>query len=222
MGTLYLVRHGQARFGSDDYDRLSELGHRQCHALGQWFAGRGIRFDAVLRGTLRRHEQSLAALAEGFGALPEAALRPGLDEYDSEALLRAHHPGALPHPGTPEAYRLHFRLLREALTGWTAGALAPAGMRSWAEFSAGVAGVLDEVRAGGAGHVLLVSSGGPIGTAVQQVLGAPPAAMVELNMRIRNSGLTEFAFSARRHALSVFNHAPHLEPPERRAWETWA
>ena len=27
MGTLYLVRHGQASFGADDYDKLSELGH---------------------------------------------------------------------------------------------------------------------------------------------------------------------------------------------------
>ena len=26
MGTLYLVRHGQASFGADDYDRLSDLG----------------------------------------------------------------------------------------------------------------------------------------------------------------------------------------------------
>ncbi|MEI7538018.1 MAG: histidine phosphatase family protein, partial [Comamonadaceae bacterium] len=26
MGTLYLVRHGQASFGAADYDKLSELG----------------------------------------------------------------------------------------------------------------------------------------------------------------------------------------------------
>ncbi|MCX7235162.1 MAG: histidine phosphatase family protein, partial [Burkholderiales bacterium] len=26
MGTLYLVRHGQASFGAQDYDQLSELG----------------------------------------------------------------------------------------------------------------------------------------------------------------------------------------------------
>ncbi len=34
MGTLYLVRHGQASFGSDDYDRLSPLGQRQSQRLG--------------------------------------------------------------------------------------------------------------------------------------------------------------------------------------------
>ena len=89
MGTLYLVRHGQASFGAADYDQLSELGQRQCQALGDWFRERGIAFEAVLRGTLRRHEQSLAALLQGYGAAPAAptALEwPGLNEYDGEAL----------------------------------------------------------------------------------------------------------------------------------------
>ncbi|MDO8419608.1 MAG: histidine phosphatase family protein, partial [Rubrivivax sp.] len=69
MGTLYLVRHGQASFGAADYDQLSDLGARQCRALGRWFRERGVAFEGVLRGTLRRHEQSLAAIAEGHGGL---------------------------------------------------------------------------------------------------------------------------------------------------------
>ena len=54
MGTLYLVRHGQASFGADDYDRLSDLGARQSERLGQYLAGKGLTFDAALCGTLRR------------------------------------------------------------------------------------------------------------------------------------------------------------------------
>jgi broad specificity phosphatase PhoE len=30
MGQIYLVRHGQASFGSANYDQLSELGHEQA------------------------------------------------------------------------------------------------------------------------------------------------------------------------------------------------
>ena len=222
MGTLYLVRHGQASFGAADYDQLSELGTRQCHALGAWFAERGVVFEAVLRGTLRRHVQSLAALEEGFGRLPAAVAWPGLNEYDSEALIRCIHPGPLAKPDTPEVYRAHFRLLREALAAWMEGRSRPAGMPSWADFSAGVAAALEHVRRHHSGDVLLVSSGGPIATAVQQVLGAPAATMVELNMRIRNSALTEFSVSPKRHALLSFNHLPHLLAAERRGWETWA
>lgn len=224
MGTLYLVRHGQASFGAVDYDQLSALGVQQCAALGQWFAARGIAFEGVLRGTLRRHEQSLAALAEGYGAaaLPAALVWPGLNEYDSEALIRTVHAGPLARPDSPEVYRAHFRLLRQALTRWMAGETVPAGMPAWPDFQAGVADALAHVRTAYGGDVLLVSSGGPIATAVHQVLGTSPEAMIELNMRIRNSALTEFAFTPKRHVLMSFNHLPHLDHAGRRGWESYA
>ena len=65
MGTLYLVRHGQASFGAADYDQLSPLGRQQSERLGAWFRERGLRFDAVLTGTLRRHAQTLAGIEAG-------------------------------------------------------------------------------------------------------------------------------------------------------------
>jgi broad specificity phosphatase PhoE len=223
MGTLYLVRHGQASFGAADYDQLSELGARQCQALGLWFAQRGLAFEAVLRGTLRRHAQSLAALAEGYvGALPAAQEWPGLNEYDSEALIRAVHPGPLARPDTPEVYRAHFRLLREGLQRWMAGETVPRGMPRYVDWVAGIAAALDHVRSSYQGDVLLVSSGGPIATAVGQVLGTPPQTTIELNMRIRNSALTEFAFTPKRHMLLSYNHLPHLDAPARGDWVTYS
>jgi len=222
MGTLYLVRHGQASFGAADYDQLSELGTRQCQALGQWFAERGVVFEAVLRGTLKRHAQSLAGITDGYGHLPTALEWPGLNEYDSEALLRTVHDGPLAEPTTPEVYRAHFRLLRQALARWMAGQTQPEGMPSWPHFTAGVAAALDHVRNSHTGVVLLVSSGGPIATAVHHVLGTPMETMVELNMRIRNSALTEFAFTPKRHMLLSYNHLPHLDHPARRGWETYS
>ena len=222
MGTLYLVRHGQASFGAQDYDQLSELGQRQCHALGVYLADRGLRFEAVLRGTLKRHEQSLAALISGFGELPSALLWPGLNEYDSEALIRAVHSGPLAKPDSPEVYRAHFRLLREGLKRWMAGEVAPQGMPTYPQFVAGVNGALDHVRTQCVGNVLLVSSGGPIATAVGQVLGTSPQTTIELNLRIRNSALTEFAFTPKRHMLSTFNHLPHLDSPQRADWVSYA
>ncbi|MBU6260404.1 MAG: histidine phosphatase family protein [Burkholderiales bacterium] len=224
MGTLYLVRHGQASFGSDDYDRLSDLGQRQCLALGRWMRERGLVFEAVLRGTLRRQAQSLAAIAEGHGGLPAALEWPGLNEYDSDALVRSAHGGRLPGADAgadPQAtHRAHFRLLRTGLQRWIAGEVTPAGMPSWAEFGAGVAAALDHVRQQCRGDALIVSSGGPIATAVAQVLGAPPAAMIELNMRIRNSAVTEFTVTPKRHALLAYNHLPHLDT--RPDWVTYA
>jgi len=222
MGTLVLVRHGQASFGAADYDQLSELGTRQCRRLGEYFAQRGRRFQAVMRGSLRRHEQSLHALLQGLGeARDDVQIFPGLNEYDSAAVLRTVHPEPLPPARTPEAYREHFRLLRRGLAAWMEGRVQPEGMPTYAEFVADIVDVLDRVRALD-GDVLLVSSGGPIATAVGQVLGMPATGTIELNMRIRNSALTEFAFNPKRHALHSFNHLPHLDGTEYEHWITYA
>ena len=84
MGTLYLVRHGQASFGSHDYDRLSELGHRQCRALGEHFRSMNLRFATVLTGTLRRHRETYEGIAEGLAQSHTPEVCPGLDEYDPD------------------------------------------------------------------------------------------------------------------------------------------
>lgn len=213
MGTLYLVRHGQASFGAADYDLLSELGARQCRRLGEYLHARGHRFDAVFTGTLRRQVQSLQAIGEALPGLPAPTAWPTLNEYDSAALLAAFHPDPLPPPTTPELYRHHFRLLRQALARWMAGELQPAGMPSYAQFRQGVVDALDHVRREYDGRVLIVSSGGPISTAVGHVLGTSPETTIELNLRIRNSALTELAFTPKRHMLVTYNTLPHLDDP---------
>ena len=223
MGMLYLVRHGQASFGAADYDQLSELGARQCEALGRWFAQRGVVFQAVLRGSLRRHVQSLQALQEGYGTpLPPLLEWPGLNEYDSHAVVAAVRSEPLPPADSVDAYRAHFRILREGLQAWMAGRTAPVGVPSYPEFVAGVTGALEHVRQQCDGNVLLVSSGGPISTAVGHVLGTSPDTTIELNLRIRNSAVTEFAFTPKRHMLVAYNHLPHLDDAERRGWETYS
>ncbi len=218
MGTLYLVRHGQASFGAANYDQLSALGQQQCRRLGEYFRSRGRRFEAVITGTLARHTQSWDALAQGLGdaAPAEAALRLGaLDEYDSAAVIATVQPTPLPRPTSREQYREHFRILQQGLARWMEGSATPAGMPSYAEFAAGIRATLDRVRERHRGEVLIVSSGGPIATAVIQVLAAPATTAIDLNMRMRNSAVTEFAFTPRRHALVGFNALPHLDDP---AW----
>jgi len=223
MGTLHLVRHGQASFGADDYDRLSPLGQRQALRLGQFWRERGQSFDAVYSGTLRRHDETLAGIVEGLGGAPAAQRLPGLNEYDSLALIRAVHTEPLERPDTPERYRHHFRLLCDALAQWMAGVVSPAGMPSWDEFSTGVHAVLEDIRHRHAGQqVLLVSSGGPISAAVGAVLGTAPEVTIALNMRIRNSAVTEMSISPKRLMLQTFNTLPHLGGSEHTDWVTHA
>jgi len=223
MGTLYLVRHAQASFGTDDYDRLSELGHRQARRLGEYLAARGQRFDAVITGTLRRHAETWQGIAAGLGDGPEPLALPALNEYDSEAVIAAVHPHPLAPPQNPEQFRAHFRLLRDGLAQWMAGVVSPRGMPSYRDFAAGIADVLARVRAERVGQqVLIVSSGGPIATAVGQTLGTSPETTIELNLRIRNSSLSELAVTPRRLQLVTYNTLPHLDHPDCRDWVTYA
>ncbi len=222
MGTLYLVRHGQASFGADDYDQLSALGQQQSVRLGHYFRDKGLRFDAVLTGTLRRQVQTYAAIREGGACDMEALQWPGLNEFDSEAVIATVHPHKLEKPDTPELYRHHFRLLRDGLTQWMNGVVSPSGMPSYREFRLGVTSALDHIRKNFDGNVMIVSSGGPIATAVGHVLGTTPETTIELNMRIRNSAITEFAFNSKRHTLVTFNTLPHLEHADHASWITHA
>jgi len=95
-------------------------------------------------------------------------------------------------------------------------------MPSYNEFVDGVAGALAHVRTHHEGAVLLVSSGGPIATAVGQVLGTSAETTIELNLNIRNASVTEFSFSPRRHKLVTYNTLPHLDAPEHASWITYA
>jgi broad specificity phosphatase PhoE len=164
----------------------------------------------------------LAGIQQGMGTQHAALTWPGLDEYDAEAVIRAIQPGELVKPTTPEGYKQYFRLLRDGLAQWMAGVVSPHGMPSYVEFVQGVTSALDHIRQQHEGHVLLVSSGGPIATAVAHVLHTSPETSIELNMRLRNSAVSEFNFNPKRHSLVSFNHVPHLETPSHKDWITFA
>jgi hypothetical protein len=57
---------------------------------------------------------------------------------------------------------------------------------------------------------------------VAHVLGAPATTAIDLNMRLRNSSLTEMVVTPKRLELLAFNTLPHLEDGPCRNWVTYA
>lgn len=218
MGRVVLVRHGQASLGSHDYDQLSARGVQQGQRLGAYWQQQGQRFHAVFRGTLKRHAGTLDAIRQTLAGLPAEQHHEGLNEYDSDALLRALQPhvvgaGNQARVAAADAAQVkaYFRLLRESLLQWIDGSISPAGMPSFPQFRDGVVGVLAQARQSAAlGDVLVVTSGGPIGVAVAHVLGAPAPVAVALNMRMDNSAQVELVSTAAGLELMSFNSQPHL------------
>ena len=222
MGTLYLVRHGQASFGADDYDNLSPLGHQQSQRLGAYFRERGLVFEAAIMGSLKRHRQTFEGIQAGL-QVPDLTplVWPGLNEYDSHAVIHTIHPEPLAKPDTPELYKHHFGLLRKGLQAWMRGETQPQGMPMFSDFLQGIQDALAHVRAQHSGNVLMVSSGGPISTAVGTLLGTPPESIIEMNMRIRNTAVSELVFNPKRLSLVSFNTINHLDTPPYNEWVTF-
>ncbi|WP_028220381.1 histidine phosphatase family protein [Paraburkholderia oxyphila] len=223
MAELYLIRHGQASFGTDNYDRLSEAGEQQSLWLGEHFARIGVRFDHLMTGTLRRHAQTLDAIRRTLPGLPSGRdVHAGLDEYDFHALF-----AALPdeHRSLADAVkrdpREFFKALRQVLHLWTEGALDGRAPETWSAFQRRVADARAAIQQSGAQRVLVVTSGGVIGSFVQQLLQAPAATAIALNMQIRNSSVTQCYFNREAVQLSSFNGIAHLDDPQRHAFQTY-
>lgn len=226
MSLVYLVRHAQASFGAQHYDRLSDLGRQQARWLGEYFAARGLRFTKVLAGTLARQQDTarevIAAITGGEAQAP--LVHAGLDEYPGEALYAAWTGTNDPRPQQRLDQREYWRTFRAAMQAWADDRLSGV-PESWAAFGARVHEAVSEaVRGTGRDDVILVvSSGGVIGRLVADVAGAPARTAIELNLQFRNSGFCELIAGGGSLRLLSFNNIPHLEaPPQRRQAITFA
>jgi len=233
MGRLTIVRHGQASFMSDDYDRLSELGEEQSRALGRYWARHAIGFTHAFTGPCLRHRQTAQQAEAGsreFGhALPPLQEAPGLGEFAWEALL-AHAlsdgyaadeamlglRAAFAVAATVQEKRRAIHYLMEAVTErWVLGTLSAPGAEPFVAFQARVhAGVEAMLEAGGKGGNLVVfTSGGPAAVTAGLALELPPRKILELIWNLRNAAVIELLYSRGRLSVSSYNSAPHLETP---------
>jgi broad specificity phosphatase PhoE len=223
MALVLLVRHGQASFGSDHYDRLSALGRQQARWLGEYLLSSGALPVRVVSGALDRQRHTAEEILAAMGATLEVEVDPGLDEYHGDALYAAHTDGGDPRAHQQRDSRDYWRTFRAAMQAWADDQL-PGMPESWAQFGERVlTAIRHAVRETGRDdRVLIVSSGGAIGRTVSELLGAPAGTAIELNLQFRNTGVCELIAGARALRLLSYNSVPHLEAPERRSSITFA
>jgi len=215
MAELFLVRHGQASFGADDYDQLSSLGEQQAFWLGQYFADRHIEFDQIIIGTQLRHRQTAQHLCRGLDHLQTSDQHAGLNEYDFYAITEAmEHQYPQFMPPVKGDKRAYYKVLKQALELWSTDQL-DAVPETWQSFMARVAEAQQFIQQSNAKRVLVVSSGGPIAALAHQVLECPTATAIELNMQIRNTSICHYYFNSESIRLASFNNIPHLDQPGR-------
>ncbi|HEX4919029.1 MAG TPA: histidine phosphatase family protein [Limnobacter sp.] len=223
MSKLILMRHGQASFGEQKYDELSELGRQQARATGLWMQAQANHLDAVLCGP-RSRQQSTAI--EVLNAMDCAhSIRPApdtfLDEFaEGEEIFKAAErrfgrPMLL--RGERGGQRSHKEVLQDydaLCRAWADGEVGIEGRASNSDFQAELANWLDsKVRdaAGTSGqHILVVTSAGVIAALVRHVLGLPASSWYSLLRVVRNASLSEILYSKDRCSLLSFNGTAHL------------
>ncbi len=208
MAELLVVRHGQASFGADNYDVLSDLGHQQSRVVGALLREMDWQPDRLLTGTLNRQKDTLASM--GFDQPPEE--HAGFNEYDFADLLNARFKGKVPNLVKADR-KTHFRTLRDTVFDWQDAAFDGAS-ETYAAFSARVEAARRFATDTTARRVLVVSSGGVIGQMTAMALGAPDRQMMHLNLQIKNTAMTRFMFSGPSFSVHEFNVTPHFMTAE--------
>ena len=165
MGSLTLVRHGQASFFADNYDQLSPLGEQQARLLGEYWLRRGVRFDEVYTGPRVRQIETAALAGEAFARAglewPEPKMIPELDEHHVDRMMKASIRQIVeeyPHVGglladykaaqEPRDKHCTFQLMFEQVVGlWVAGKIGAPLRSGYSAAKHALHGFFDTLRA---------------------------------------------------------------------------
>mgnify|MGYP001626688006 FL=1 len=227
MSELILVRHGQASFGAESYDKLSAKGVEQAKILAQHWQGLSENFDHIYSGTLLRQRETAHELLPLVAGSPEGpAQLPGFNEYNGDPLIRIHLRDLraagenVPSEWPIKDERQFQKIFEVATARWIRDDLDPRddvdGFESWASFKSRVYSAMDEVMARHAqgSRVIISTSGGVIAMALQRVLNFPDEHVIATNWMVRNSSVTRIIYGRGKLSLTQFNNLAHLENPE--------
>lgn len=221
MGSIYLIRHGQASFGAEDYDVLSSLGERQSVLLGSHLARTGVQLDRAVSGSLTRQAHTGRLVLEQLAEAPGLQTDAAFNEFDAEGVIRALLPALLPHE--PQALevmrnaahnRAEFqRLFVRLMDTWVGGDYDAPALQSWQAFvdqvNGGLQRLLDQAQAGE--RIAVFTSGGTITALVHLLTGMPVASAFAMNWQIVNTSLSCLKFQGERVTLASFNSHAHLQ-----------
>jgi broad specificity phosphatase PhoE len=231
MGRLLLIRHAQASFLDQNYDKLSAIGEAQALRLGQYWVRQKMVFDRVCSGPCVRQKETARIVADVYrdAALPfpEPLMVQEFDEYQAEAVLQQGLPRlletnnevrelhrAFQDSTSPPRRLANFEKMFEMLiTKWVEGEVVLPAVESWAEFCARVdRGLSQFLSENGRGQQLAIfCSAGVIGVAMRRAFHLSSQDTLRAAWMVRNCSWSEFLFSQDRFTLSTFNAFPHLE-----------
>ncbi len=211
MSEIYFIRHGQASFGSENYDNLSELGHQQSKILGNYLKETGVEFDRVVTGTLNRQQQTCENIIKVMELSSTPENQSLLNEYDVKSVLSSFVGKRELTHGELYDKKEHFILLRSAVKAWSEKKLDSDLIESWSDFQKRGSDILNELIKSQFKRTLVISSGGTISMIIAKILELPSSQFVNFHMQIFNTGFSKVKFNEYGISLTLFNSVAHLE-----------
>ena len=211
MTIIHLVRHGQASFGKEDYDNLSEIGLKQAFLLGQHFKNLNLNFDKIFVGTLKRQIQTYKQIIKSYDTSIELESTPILNEYDVKSVLMGFVNGRSLSKDELHDKKIHFKLLRNAVAAWSENKISHNVNETWSEFDERAKKFLKTTSERKSESILVVSSGGTISMILKQILSLPSSQFVNFHFQIFNSSYSKIKISEFGMSLSLFNSIAHLD-----------
>lgn len=209
MSVLLLVRHGQASWGAEDYDVLSDLGHEQSRRLGTHLASLGVEPTRLWTGGLRRHDETATAAVAAAGWGTEVVTDRGWSEFDHVELLRAYGDATADDAHRPGDHDAFFDA---AVQRWTGGRHDADYGEPFGAFCDRVGSALGraagELGRGDTGVV--VTSGGAVAWVAARLWGGGVTQWARINPVLLNTGVTKVVLGSRGATLVSVNEHSHL------------
>jgi broad specificity phosphatase PhoE len=221
MATIYLVRHGQASFGAENYDKLSALGCRQAVATGEYFRDAGVHFDAVYSGDLSRQRETARLVLLSQPKLVPHHIDPRFNEIENDAQLKYLMPEVVKLNPMIEALvkkglsssKDYQKVIDAVFNFWVSPACKDSRIQSWSEFSDGAQQAIKKIMddQGNGKTIGVFTSGGTLATIVAQVLGLGGDRTYQLYEPIFNCSVTQLFYNQSKISLSYFNDCSFLQ-----------
>lgn len=219
MATIYLIRHGQASFGMENYDELSPTGIKQSQHLGSVLKHRQWNIDKVYAGNMKRQQQTASFCLSEMGLSTEVLTDPCWNEFDHRDIIAKYD------PRYADMNQLKLDIMtatdpknkiKEILTGailrWTSGTFTDYN-ESWTAFCERIDTGLKNITENAAKQeqICVFTSGGSISAVMRQLLQLPLDKTFELQLFTANASVTKLRTSSRGLQLVSFNDHSHFE-----------